>query len=235
MVLNRDFITYLSALRNRAVFDLRYCLSFDSYKAFAIINQLVHFPTLGGIDFIVDQSFDLSLLRPVVIKAREFAHTRLIFYPNDIVPKLPVNFSYFDSIDLNFQNLFLSQLQVIIEDLVSLQEKHQFLHCFVNQIVYSSLLLDDFLRIYVDNNHVLFFDDLLNAPSPSAPCSIQNKHCLSRRMFPVFDGSLNLKTCSLYNKEALTGLSFEMLPSTIFTALRNDLCKKCIRLGLHRV
>ncbi len=235
LIFERDFITYLSALRNRAVFDLRDCQLFDCYKALAISQQLMHLKTLGGIDFIVDQSFNLSFLYPIVIYTKKFAHTRLIYYPNDLMPELPMNLDCFDSVDLILQNLLLSQFQGIMPALCLLKEKHSFLHCFVNELTYNTLSGEQLSNIYIDNNHVLYYDNFLSAPSLEAPAAIQNKSCISRRMFPVFDSCLHLKICSLYNEEAFTGLPLEMVYSGDFADLRNALCERCIGMVLHRI
>ncbi len=231
------FETFFRLLRNRAVFDFRGDFDFSEADWLEVISYIKSFPTLGGIDIVIDTNDVVRLPVAIGKSLRKLA--------SDFHVKLSINF------DGQFDIHTLRGLDVDLVELLvrgkgrkyfdpsafdKLCKEALFRHAHVVYIECNNPVVGENFSSDRQEKHPPYYDAMLTGHDleQMALKDSDNRFCLSRRMFPIFDEKLNLKLCSLYDSVARTNISCLDSKSRDYIVLRNTLCTECKQVGLYR-
>jgi hypothetical protein len=236
-----QFITFHQALRNRLVVDLRRELQLHERTFLETLANAAKLPTLGGVDIMCDS---LNLLAAVDFCLTEFPvdlHMKAIFYPDNIDAE-KIALETIENVEVNLSSGYeLLSLRNVISTLVRKIRHEKKLYFLVPEEHQTELSSLTGFPVYADSPHEKFYDETLLAFEASESKRFLEqrtdleKKCKSRRMYPVLDSKFKLKTCYLYDSLATTDYKYEDLSTAEFISARNDLCRRCIGAGLHRL
>jgi len=238
-VREKHFDTFYRLLRNRAVFDFRAGFDFTEEDWSGTIAYIRKYQTLGGIDILIN-SKDIVGLNTTM---------------GGLLKRLSGDFHLKLSIDVR-QQFDLATLACFEVDLVELLIRDTANSDF-DPAAFDSVCQTARFRnahvVYIDAaaciaganysseqqaDHPPYYDAILHNNRETGQFAHEKSHsgfCLSRRMYPIFDGKLNLKLCSLFDAAARTRLSKHDAEGREYVSQRNALCSACKRAGIYRI
>ncbi len=231
-----DFNTYFELLRNRCVFDFR---TTDTLLAEAALSRtlksLESIATIGGIDVAIDSKTPATWQQLV---------TAISMLPRKYHTKISIE------VTAHVDSELLENAPVDLVELIVRRGKEHFYEDELKERLYQSNKKKKYHVVFIDvdrwsridqisqvseHDHPRYFDELIYFYESVMKRPVQSEGvCVSRRMFPIFDGRLKLKLCSLYGDLATTQLDVENLFGEQYIRRRNSLCSRCQQASLHR-
>lgn len=237
-----DYFSYTQTIRNRFIVDLRVPYPLIDLggltRAFHFISKI---PTMAGVDIMSADSRSVADIESVLKLFRNTLHIKVILFP--------LNESHIDTSILKSAEVIelnCSAINIEEKKAAELLKKLKYtLKVDRRVLLLASARLKavadegNWGAVFYEKNHPKYYDQLLmKLESGSTIDGIEFKMgdmCLSRRMFPVIDKRLKLKTCSLYGEIAMTDHAIDSLDARDFIGNREALCKRCINKKLHRM
>lgn len=232
-----DYLNHLHALRNRAVIDFRGWTYFDAGFLALVLSRLIKMPTVGGVDFLIDEPLLVDKIESVLSGAVYGIHTKVTYYPRNLESWDFSGIKKLQSLEINLLDFPIPTVYEFVastEARIVLSRSEKIYLMLAREMVMDDLQMQ---RVYFENKYPWYFDRELTGAAVEVDSASYADHqrCLSRRMFPIFAGDFSLKLCSLYDELAKTSISFDQCFSSEYVAARNALCVRCAQKGLHRL
>ncbi len=237
-----DYYSYNNTIRNRLIVDLRTPNAhFENGELVRVLNLISKIPTMAGIDILSSDSMSVANIEQVLAKFRDIFNIKVIIFPLDSRNLDIAHLKSAHIIELNCSTLNFDQRK----DSEFVKKLRNILKLDKRVLLLASKELKEVAdkygweAVYYEKKHPKYYDQLLIAlENGTATENIEFKFgdkCLSRRMYPIIDERLRLKTCSLYGNLGKTNHSIEDLEKQEFIKKREILCKRCSDKNLHRM
>jgi hypothetical protein len=237
-----DYFSYKQVIRNRFILDLREpTISFDLNELERVFQYISKIPTIAGIDILSTNSILVSKIEPVLKIYKSTLHIKIILFPINETQIDTALLKSAETIELNCASVNFDEKkdQNFIKKLRETLRLDKRVVLLANGRLKAIADECNWGAVYHEKKHPKYFDELLiNLETGSYVDNIEFKEgdmCLSRRMFPIFDEKLRLKTCSLYGDMAKTNHKMNDLEINDFMEKREKLCTRCINKKIHRM
>jgi hypothetical protein len=232
----KDYNTFYNLLRNRAVFDFREDILCDKNDFIQVVASLKSMVTVGGIDIFINASnfeYFNSEFGELLKDFTQFFHIK-VSIEIDCIPNFESYHSFYvDLIEIIVRSHYRSFFDA--DAFHNLNQIAQFKNAHVIYIDCIDEKRESFSSERQIGHPKYYDETILNHKNNTFMSdTLNNSHCLSRRMFPIFDNKVNLKLCSLFNSLALTSFTWKEGFSSEYIRKRNTLCLSCKNAGIYR-